>query len=648
VNPPPSGVVASIRTRTGAELGHVIRSVMPPAPPVDVGDTSGIVGHWFVDRDRERWELVISRDADRLSGTMSREGAVRLAKPIQQPTWDAATGSLRFKAVQEDRTLWYAIDVTDGVMTGRYADGTADGQPPTSWSAYSGHLMGWRSESFDQDLVPRVFDIHTADGRYARIRIDRGPPSAPELFGELKTQASDALGAAGELPTLPILVRRWDGKHIAFDLVNGKAQQRFTGDVNGRMIEGTIADDQTGEVSRFAGTRANVLSYGLRVKTSESRTEWQERVRHMLSRLLMAGNPAPIATQSAVAERPLLRSDQLFPGRDDNSAKWQQDYRLSDVVLDHTLPNPYGAEALTRRSHGLLAIPTAPPPPDGYTIVLSLNGHAGSAQGQFRPDNFYWYGDAHARRGYVVLALDISHRLPSDTLGLYNDPLDGDDPENGNHAHPAIAAPDMDSDWTDDGERAWDAMRGIDFLLTLQNVNRAKIVVTGLSMGGAVTEIVSALDPRVTIAIPAGAPPDLSVMAHIGVHPCWMWTHGDPREFVDTSDYVALMAPRPVILESGKWDWLYSNYSLPYAVQKEHAWRSRIAYGDDSAHFIHYLHSGGHEYRVGDVGTDSPEPAYIQVPRVTAPPASPKRTIDWAIKGETVSLGQTLFDYIGR
>jgi len=622
--------------------------VMAPAPPVDIGDTSGIVGHWFLDRDRERWELVISRDAERLSGTMSSEGAVGLGTPIQQPSWDAETGNLRFKTVQDDRTLWYTIDVADGIMTGRYATGIADRLPPASWSAYAGHLVGWRSESFDAELTPRVFDIHIADGRYARIRIDRGAPNAPELFGELKTQASDSLGAAGELPMQPILVKRWDGKQIAFDMMTGKSRQRFIGTVNGRTIEGAMHNDQTGEVSPFAGNRANVLSYGLRVKTSESRTAWQERVQRMLSRLLMAGNPAPIATQSTVTDRPLLQSDQIAPNRDDNAAKWEQQYRLSDVVLDHTLPNPYGAEPLNRRSHGLLAIPTTPPPPDGYTIVLSLNGHAGSAQGQFRPDNFYWYGDAYARRGYVVLALDISHRLPGETLGIYNDPLDGDDPENGNHAHPAIAAPDMDSDWTDDGERAWDAMRGIDFLLTLQNVNRAKIVVTGLSMGGAVTEIVSALDPRVTIAIPAGAPPDLSVMAHIGVHPCWLWLHGDPREFVDTSDYVALIAPRQVILESGSWDWLYSHYSLPFVVQKEHAWRSRIAYGDDAANFIHYLHSGGHEYRVGDVSTESPDPAYIRVPQVIAPPALPKRTIDWAVQGETVSLGQTLFDYLAR
>jgi len=583
----------------------------------------------------------------RLTGTIAPEGSEDSdERVVEEITWSPEAGNLRFRTEENGRTLWYVMNVGDGVLTGRYAASVASRLPPEAWTHYSGHLVGWRSESFDAELAPRVFDLHTTDGRYVRIRIDRSATGAPAFIGELKINATDQLGAAGELPLQSMTVRSWDGQRLAFDIVNGSTRERFAGSVRGRAIKGTISADRAGTVSDFSGFRANVLSYGLRTKSQAERAVWQERVRRALSRLMMAGNPAPIDKEAIIVERPLFQTDKLAPGRDDNPARWERAYRVWDVVLTHKLPNPYGPEPLTRRSHGFLAVPTTPPPPGGYPAVLSLNGHYGSALGQFQPDNFFWYGDAFARRGYVVLALDISHRPLTDANGLYNDPVDGDRPDEENHAHPAIAAPGLDSDWVDDGERAWDAMRGIDFLLTQPNINRTRLIMTGLSMGGHVTEIASALDPRVTSVIPAGASPDLALMSFQGVHTCWLWSHGHPLEFIDTSDYLALIAPRQVVLEDGKWDWLYSHYTTRFVVQKEGARRARIAYGDEAANFVHFLHSGSHDYRVGDATEENPRPEFIQVPHLLAPPTERWRTGDWAVDGETVSLGKTLFDLL--
>jgi hypothetical protein len=390
------------------------------------------------------------------------------------------------------------------------------------------------------------------------------------------------------------------------------------------------------------------LSYGLRVKTNEQRREWQERVRRILYRMIMAGNPAPLTTTATVSARPLLPDDDIPGSRDDDSARWPKLYGLSDVVLDHTLPNPYGPEPLRRRVHGILAVPTTPPPPEGYSLVVSLNGHDGSAEQQFQSGGIFWYGDAYARRGYMVLALDVSHRPPAESGGRYGEPVDGDSPETGNHAHPAIAAPGLESDWSDDGERTWDAMRGIDFLLSQKSINASQIIVTGLSLGAEVTEIVTALDPRVTTAVPSGAPPDLPLMNFHFNHGCWNWMHGEAIDYIDMSDYLALSAPRQVILESGKWDFVFSSMATPYAVDKENAWRARVAYGDDAENFVHYLHSGGHQYRFGDSSADSPSPEYIQVPQRIAPPGVRTRAVDWEVDGETVSLDRTLFDLLAR
>lgn len=48
----------------------------------------------------------------------------------------------------------------------------------------------------------------------------------------------------------------------------------------------------------------------------------------------------------------------------------------------------------------------------------------------------------------------------------------------------------------------WDGMRGIDFLLTLPEVDPHRIAVSGASLGGSTTMMLAAIDPRVTCAVP--------------------------------------------------------------------------------------------------------------------------------------------------
>ena len=624
--------------------------VSPPTPPTDLGDVSGLVGRWYINRGDVRSELVIKQRSERLWGTLSPDGSTDRTNEvtIDYLTWDSDAKKLSFRVEENGSVLLHAVDVVDGTMFGRYSIDAGDPSGPAHWPVYTGHVMGWRSESFDAALTPRVFDIFINDGRYVRLRIDQNPADPFGFTGEFKVNATTkAPWSEGELPSEQVNVRRWDGTQLVFDVANGTARERFSGYVNGRNISGSIVEDGKGTTTKWGGTRSNVLSYGLHVKTNDQRREWQERVRRILYRMIMAGNPTPLSTTATLSERSLMQADAVPGDRDDDRANWQQRYALSDVVLDHTLPNPYGPEPLRRRMHGLLAVPTTPPPPAGYSLVVSLNGHLGSAEQQFQSGGIFWYGDAYARRGYMVLALDVSHRPPAEAGGRYGDPEDGDSPDTGNHAHPAIAAPGLVSDWSDDGERVWDAMRGIDFLLSQNSINPNQIIVTGLSMGAEITEIVSALDPRVTTAVPSGAPPDMALMLFHGNHPCWKWMHGEAIEFIDMSDYLALSAPRQVILESGKWDYVYSSMATPYAVEKENAWRARVAYGDDAEHFVHYLHNGGHQYRVGDSSDDTPTPGYIQVPQRIAPPGV-NRAVDWEVDGETVSLDQTLFDLLAR
>ncbi|MBN1676035.1 MAG: acetylxylan esterase [Kiritimatiellae bacterium] len=51
--------------------------------------------------------------------------------------------------------------------------------------------------------------------------------------------------------------------------------------------------------------------------------------------------------------------------------------------------------------------------------------------------------------------------------------------------------------------RVWDAMRGLDYLLSRPEVDRSRVGVTGNSGGGTLSTYVTALDPRVTMAAPS-------------------------------------------------------------------------------------------------------------------------------------------------
>jgi dienelactone hydrolase len=452
--------------------------------------------------------------------------------------------------------------------------------------------------------------------------------------------------SADEQDEYDIEVLTWDGSSLVFETYDGAAWSMYTATVSGRTILGEFVRPEDDSSHTIIGTRAQVLAYGLAPRTMADRTRWQTRTRRELSALAMAGNPAPLtsAVSDVSAVSPPIPEVGLDPNRDDSAATRPQDYTLTEIGFDSTLPAPPGVAPLARHAHGYIARPTAPPPPGGYAIAIALNGHWGSAADVMDPNTWYWFGDAFARRNFMVVAVDMSHRPLGDRDGQYADFTSGDNFSRGNGTHPAIAVPGFDSDWSEDGERVWDAMRAIDYALSQPDVNRAHVLVTGLSMGGEVATWLGALDPRVTVTIPAGFSPDLSVMLYGGNHPCWRWTHGDVREYIDVSDLHALIAPRGLIVETGRQDVTYSRLATPFAGDKQVLRRARVAFSDAPERVVHYLHYDGHAYHFGEMGSPAVIEQGVHVPLVTAP-QSPW-TLDWQRDSQTVVQNATLSDAI--
>jgi hypothetical protein len=545
---------------------------------------------------------------------------------------------LEFLRIGDHFYEWYSGVIEEGIFVGRFTH-QKHNEKPSNWSTYIHHVTGWNIDQIDQTSSSRSYNVILDDKYHAKIHLDKQSTN----IGRFKIYH----GPNGEELEYDIDILNWRNHSISFTRKPAESSwvQMYDLKVNGRIIAGSFTDTrEPGKKFSVYGVRWSILDFGLAPKSHVARKEWQKKTRKRIMRLIMGGNTSPILPTKITSKKCNVSGTAYGQNRDDNAKEWPQLYNITEVTITYLIPCPYGGESVPRVLHGYLAIPFGIKLGDKLGAVLALNGHAGSAwQMMFPPQNtIYWYGDAIARRKYIVFALDMSHR---DHSVMYNDTFNhGDDPQHSNGPHPAILFNDFKTpDWEEDGERTWDAMRIIDYLVSLPFVDRNRIIATGLSMGGEITTFVSALDERIAMSIPAGFSPDMDVMYHHGNHPCWQFTNANVREYLDTEALHALVAPRFLIVQTGKIDKTYSYYEPPFVGDKQVARRTRNAFGKEQVNFMHYLHYDQHRWHVGDFGAAE---RFVVVPRLTEPVTHDDQT--WQIDSTTYIPrdGFTLFSWI--
>jgi dienelactone hydrolase len=315
-------------------------------------------------------------------------------------------------------------------------------------------------------------------------------------------------------------------------------------------LEGAVAGGPS--VGDHVGSRADFVA-------------WQRRARRELT-LLLGTLPGPVPLNIEVLDSVdcgTYRRDHVVY----DSERWMSVPAYLLIPYDRVGPGP---AVLAQHGHG--------PGKDEVCGVVAT-GDEGS------PANDY----AHqlALRGYVVLAPDLrtfgerAHWEPPDHYAC-------------DHIHTLSSMVGSNLLALD----LWDLARGLDLLCEHPLVDPRRVGVVGLSQGGTCTLFLAAWDRRVRAAVVSGYFNTWKACAAIGWNMCGSQVLAGVVGRLDHADLGALVAPRPLLIESGTKDAIF-----PVAAAVEAVARLRPVYaaaGAPDAALQHEVCEGGHRwYGVG-------------------------------------------------
>jgi dienelactone hydrolase len=192
------------------------------------------------------------------------------------------------------------------------------------------------------------------------------------------------------------------------------------------------------------------------------------------------------------------------------------------------------------------------------------------------------YAAGLARRGYVVLAPD---------LRCFGERADWNPPDHygcdTNLVHQVMGG------WNPLTQNLWDLARGLDVLAEDPMVDPARMGVVGFSYGATLTLFLAACDERVAAAVVSGYFSSWAESHKVPWNMCGSQVLPGMLGRMEHADLGALVAPRPLLIETGNQDPLF-----PQAAAEESVARLRRVYDRDGAGdgLVHDVFEGEHQW----------------------------------------------------
>lgn len=252
---------------------------------------------------------------------------------------------------------------------------------------------------------------------------------------------------------------------------------------------------------------------------------------------------------------------------------WPEKTPLNDCITGVVKRDTYIIEKVIYESRPGLQVTANLYIPQGRKFplpgVIGVCGHAADGKGG---PTYQSYAQGLVKQGYIVLIFDPPGQ--GERVQYLTDSLESRFGSSGvlEHHH-------MGNQMVLTGEKlnswfAWDGIRALDYLLTRNEVDPKHIGVTGNSGGGTQTTWLCAVEPRFTMAAPS----------------CFLSTYrrtmenehpADPEQCppqvlgmrLDHSDFIAAMAPKPVILLGQEKDYFDSRGLRETFVRLKHLYR---------------------------------------------------------------------------
>jgi dienelactone hydrolase len=259
-------------------------------------------------------------------------------------------------------------------------------------------------------------------------------------------------------------------------------------------------------------------------------------------------------------------------------------------TLESVQCDGYRRDKIVYDTEDTMSVPAYLLVPDGRVsegaAVLACHGHGpGKSQAvglEFTNAPNSDYALQLVRQGHVVLAPD---------LRCFGERLDWN-PEDHyacdtNLVHAVMAG------WNPLAQNVWDLSRSLDVLAQHPLVDASRIGMVGLSYGGTVTLFTAAYDDRVAAAVVSGFFSSWAESHKMPFNMCGSQVVHGMLGRLEHEDLGALIAPRPLLIETGTQDPLF-----PQVAATESVRRTRLVYDDQQAsdRLEHDVFEGEHQW----------------------------------------------------